>query len=50
MCCKVAKDVKDFLSYLAIERKVSASSKNLAFNGLLFLFRHVLGKEKGQGS
>ncbi|MEA2084835.1 MAG: integron integrase, partial [Thermodesulfobacteriota bacterium] len=41
-------DVKDFLSYLAIERKVSASSRNLAFNGLLFLFRHVLGKEFGK--
>jgi len=41
-------DVKDFLSYLAIKRKVSASSQNLAFNGLLFLFRHVLGKEFGK--
>ncbi len=41
-------DVKDFLSYLAVKRKVSASSQNLAFNGLLFLFRHVLGKEFGK--
>jgi len=41
-------DVKDFLSYLAIKQKVSASSQNLAFNGLLFLFRHVLGKEFGK--
>lgn len=41
-------DVKDFLSYLATERNVSASSQNVAFNSLLFLFRHVLGKEFGK--
>jgi len=41
-------DVKDFLSYLAIERNVSASSQNVAFNSLLFFFRHVLGKEFGK--
>ena len=38
-------DVIDFLSYLAVEKKVSASSQNQAFNALLFLFRHVLKKE-----
>ena len=38
-------DVKGFLSYLAVDRKVSASSQNQAFNALLFLFNHVLGKE-----
>ncbi len=41
-------DVKAFLSYLAIERNVSASSQNVAFNSLLFFFRHVLGKEFGK--
>lgn len=41
-------DVKAFLSFLAVERQVSASSQNQAFNGLLFLFRHVLGKEFGK--
>jgi len=41
-------DVKDFLSFLAVDRKVSASSQNQAFNGLLFLFRHVLEKEFGK--
>jgi len=40
-------DVKAFLSYLAVERNVSASSQNVAFNSLLFFFRHVLGKEFG---
>ncbi|WP_143735882.1 site-specific integrase [Methyloprofundus sedimenti] len=38
------KDVVDFLSYLAVEKKVSASSQNQAFNALLFLFRNVLKK------
>lgn len=40
-------DVKKFLNYLAVEKQVSASSHNQAFNGLLFLYRHVLGKEFG---
>ncbi|ANT64002.1 integron integrase [Prosthecochloris sp. CIB 2401] len=37
-------DVERFLSYLAVEGKVSASTQNQAFNALLFLFRHVLDK------
>jgi integron integrase len=41
-------DVKGFLSFLATERKVSASSENQVFNALLFLFRHVLDKEFGR--
>jgi hypothetical protein len=41
--------VKEFLiTYLADEKKVSASTQNLAFNSLLFFFRHVLNKEFGQ--
>jgi len=40
-------DVKAFLSFLAVEQKVAAASQNQAFNGLLFLFRHVPGKEFG---
>jgi len=36
--------VKDFLTHLAVERKVGASTQNQAFNALLFLFRHVLEK------
>lgn len=42
------KDVKSFLTHLAVERKVSASSQNQAFNALLFFFRHILGKEFGK--
>ncbi|MCF7908345.1 MAG: integron integrase [Candidatus Omnitrophica bacterium] len=35
-------DVKDYLTYLAIEGRVSSSTQNQAFNALLFLFRDVL--------
>jgi integron integrase len=38
-------DVSRFLSHLALERKVAASTQNQAFNALLFLFRHVLDRE-----
>jgi hypothetical protein len=41
-------DVKGFLSFLAVERKIAASSQNQAFNALLFLFRHVLEIEFGK--
>lgn len=41
-------DVKGFLSFLAVDRKVAASSQNQAFNALLFLFNHVLEKEFGK--
>ncbi len=41
-------DIKAFLSWIAVERGVSASAQNQAFNALLFLFRNVLGKEFGK--
>ncbi|MGR8981034.1 MAG: integron integrase [Gammaproteobacteria bacterium] len=41
-------DVKGFLTFLAVDRKVAASSQNQAFNALLFLFTHVLEKEFGK--
>jgi len=40
-------DVRDFLSYLALKRRVSASTQNQAFNALLFLFRDILKTELG---
>ncbi|MFH2137392.1 MAG: integron integrase [Candidatus Omnitrophota bacterium] len=40
-------DIKEFLTYLAVRRRVSASSQNQAFNALLFLFRDVLKIELG---
>jgi len=42
-----AADCKNFLSHLALNEKVSASTQNQAFNALLFLFRNVLCKEVG---
>ena len=41
-------DVKGFLSHLAMNKQVAASSQNQAFNALLFLFKHVLLKEFGK--
>ena len=35
-------DVRDYLSYLAIKKQVSASTQNQAFNALVFLFKNVL--------
>jgi integron integrase len=40
-------DVKAYLTYLAVNCKVSSSHQNLAFNALLFLFRHVLKVDFG---
>ena len=42
------KDVKDFLTFLAVKKKVAASTQDQAFNALLFLFRHVLKLEFGE--
>jgi len=35
-------DLKSYLSYLAVEKHISAATQRLAFNALLFLYRHVL--------
>ena len=42
-----AGDVNRFLSHLAGEGRVSASTQNQALSALLFLYREVLGKELG---
>ncbi len=34
------RDLQDFLSHLAVERKVSASTQNQALNAIVFLYRH----------
>jgi integron integrase len=38
-------DIQDFLTHLAVERKVSASTQGQALNALVFVYRHVLRKE-----
>ncbi len=40
-----AGDVSEFLSHLAVEGRVSASTQNQALSALLFLFREVLGSD-----
>lgn len=40
-------EVKQYLTYLAVRCKVSSSTQNLAFNALLFLYRHVFKKDFG---
>lgn len=41
-------DVKDFLTDLAVNKNVAASTQNQAFNALLFLFKQVLKQEFGE--
>ncbi|HID96852.1 MAG TPA: integron integrase [Thermodesulfobacteriaceae bacterium] len=41
-------DVKSFLTWLATDQGISASSQNQAFNALLFLFRNVFNMEFGR--
>lgn len=36
------KEIESFLTYLAVERKVSASTQNQALNALVFLYKKVL--------
>jgi integron integrase len=40
-----AKEVSQFLTWLAVERRVAASTQNQALSALVFLYREVLGTE-----
>ena len=40
-------EVEAFLTHLAVERHVSASTQNQAFSALLFLYRNVLNQDLG---
>ncbi len=40
-------EINDFLTHLAVKEKVSASTQNQALSALLFLYRHVIGREVG---
>jgi integron integrase len=40
-------EINAFLTHLAVKEKVSASTQNQALSALLFLYRHVLGREIG---
>ena len=41
------RDIRDFLSYLAVERAVAAATQRQALNALVFFFREVLKREPG---
>lgn len=43
-----AQGVEDFLTYLATQRRVSASTQNQALNALVFLYKQVLEIELGR--
>jgi hypothetical protein len=43
-----ALEVNAFLSWLAVERKVAATTQNLALNALVFLYARVLQQPLGQ--
>jgi site-specific recombinase XerD len=40
-------EINAFLTHLAVKEKVSASTQNQSLSALLFLYRHVLGREVG---
>ena len=40
-------EINGFLTHLAVNEKVSASTQNQALSALLFLYRHVIGREVG---
>ena len=42
-----AAEINQFLTHLAVEGQVSASTQNQAFSGLLFLYKHVLEVDPG---
>jgi integron integrase len=41
------KEISQFLSHLAVDLNVSASTQNLALNALLFLYKEVLNRDLG---
>jgi|LGVE01.1.fsa_nt_gb integrase len=41
-------EVGEFLTHLAVQRKVSASTQNQALNAIVFLYHEVLGQELGE--
>lgn len=42
-----AEEVGEFLSWLAVQRNVSAATQGQAYNAIVFLYRHVLEQELG---
>ncbi|CAN5332635.1 integron integrase [soil metagenome] len=38
-------EIRDYLTHLAVDKNVAASTQNVAFNAILFLYKQVLGIE-----
>src|SRR3989344_1064121 len=45
-----ARQLEMFLTWLAVEQKVTASTQNQALNAIVFLYKHVLHVEMGDFS
>ena len=41
------KEINEFLSYLAVQKNVTASTQNQALCALIFLYRQILNKDVG---
>jgi site-specific recombinase XerD len=41
------REIGEFLTHLAVNRKVAADTQNQALNAIVFLYKHVLKKEIG---
>lgn len=41
-------EINAFLTHLAVKDRISASTQNQALSALLFLYRHVIGREVGE--
>ena len=41
-------EINAFLTHLAVEKHVSASTQNQALSALLFLYRYLIGREVGE--
>ena len=41
-------EIEEFLTHLAVKRKVSALTQNQALNAVVFLFKNTLRKEPGE--
>ncbi len=41
-------EINEYLSYLAVEANIGSSTQNQALAALLFLYRHIIGREVGE--
>ena len=43
-----APEIEAYLTYLAVHRHVAAATQNQALNAIVFLYRHVIGRDPGR--